>query len=96
MSTTVYRQERPAWCPHQDCLFRRRVTDAACGGELPRPEAHDGDMNTHRLCIRPGHAEGSPEVVDLQVNKPDLEWLRWLFDGLDGKCTSWLSQRKQT
>lgn len=28
------------------------------------------------------------------VNDTDLEWLRWIFDALDGKETSWLSRRQ--
>lgn len=90
-----YRQERPAWCPHRDCVFRRRVTDAACGGELPKPEPHDGDLNTHRVCVNaPQDPEAKPGAIfDLQVNASDLDWLRWIFDALDGKETSWLSKR---
>ncbi len=81
-----WKQERPTWCPHQDCVFSRRSQDALCGGRLPKPEPHDGDENTHRLCIKAG------EVFDLQVNKTDLGYFRWIFDALDGKKTSWLSR----
>lgn len=27
---TEWRQERPSWCPHTDCLFRRRAMDDMC------------------------------------------------------------------
>ena len=83
---TKWHQERPAWCPHQDCVFSRRSQDALCGGRLPKPEPHEGDENTHRLCIKTG------EVFDLQVNKADLGYFRWILDALDGKKTSWLSR----
>lgn len=87
----VYTQDRPSWCPHTDCLFRRRVMDNLCGGELPAPAPHDGDVNTHRVCINTG--EGP--VFDLQVNPADLDWMRWIFDALDGKKSSWLSNRSE-
>ena len=67
----------------------RRVQDAACGGQLPQPVPHDADYNTHRLCLNAGEP-----VFDLQVNASDIEWLRWIFDALDGKRTSWLSHRE--
>ena len=82
----VWKQERPAWCPHRNCVFSRRSQDALCGGSLPKPAPHDGDENTHRLCIKAG------EVFDLQVNKTDLGYFRWILDALDGKKTSWLSK----
>jgi hypothetical protein len=86
----VWLQERPTWCPHLDCLFRRRAMDSICGGELPEPEPHLGDSNTHRVCLN-GVIEG--EIFDLQVNATDLGWFRWIFDALDGLETSWLSER---
>jgi hypothetical protein len=85
----VYRQEQPSWCPHSNCLHRRRVEDAVCGGELPAPTYHNGVANTHRLCMR---NTDSGEVIDWMTNGNDLEQLRWVFDALDGKCTSWLSK----
>jgi len=83
---TVYKQERPDWCPHKDCVFVRRVLDSICGGKLPKPEPHNGDFNPYRICIK------TDEVFDLQVNDTDLGWFRWVFDALDGKKTSWLSK----
>lgn len=81
-----YNQEKPSWCPHESCEFLRRVEDSLCGGSLPTPEPHDGDLNTHRLCIN------TDEVFDLQVNVSDVDWFRWIFDAIDGKSTSWLSK----
>jgi len=89
--TEIWKQERPPWCPHEDCVFRRRVMDKICGGELPTPEPHDGDLNTHRWCLNGAADNGG--VFDLRVNATDLEWFRWTFDALDGKATSWLSRR---
>jgi hypothetical protein len=78
-----WKQERPAWCPHKDCLFKRRAMDSLCAGELPKPEPHDGDENTHRFCIN--GAMPKAEVFDLQVNTSDLFWFRWIFSAIDGK-----------
>ena len=85
-----WRQERPSWCPHLDCSFRRRAHDSVCGGELPEPAQHNGDFNTHRVCLR---EDDNGRIADYQVNATDLEWFRWIFDALDGKATSWLSKR---
>ena len=81
-----WKQERPMWCPHQDCVFCRRSQDALCGGRLPKPEPHEGDENTHRFCIK------TREVFDIQVNKTDCDGIRFILDALDGKKTSWRSK----
>ena len=88
ISVTEWKQERPPWCPHQTCLFRRRAQDAICCGELPEPAEHEGDLNTHRICL-----SQAGRTDDYEVNKVDLEWARWIFDAIDGKETSWLSKR---
>jgi hypothetical protein len=88
----TYKQEKPAWCKHEDCVFQRRVLDNLCGGKLPTPERHETDFNFYRICIRTN--VGEPNVFDLQVNNTDLDWFRWIFDALDGKKTSWLSRKK--
>jgi len=64
--------------------------DHICGGDLPIPEPHNGDLNTFRLCLR----EENGRVADYMMNKSDLDWLRWIMDALDGKKTSWLSNRE--
>ena len=49
-----------------------------CVGELPKPEEHDGDFNTHRLCFdtrETGHG-----VFDLLINKSDAYGIRLLTD----------------
>ena len=58
---TEWKQERPNWCPHQDCIFKIRTQDAMCVGELQAPKDHGGVANTHRWCQR-----GAPD---------DGEWL---------------------
>ncbi len=88
---TEWKQERPTWCPHTDCIFKRRVMDGMCGGGLPNPVEHDGDFNNYRFCLNGAADNGG--VFDLQVNDTDLGWFRWIFDALDGKTTSWLSAR---
>jgi len=85
--TKIWKQERPYWCKYQNCIFRKRHQDAICGGILPKPEPHNGDFNTHRVCIR----FSDSDIVDIQINKSDLDYLRSIFDSLDGKKTSWLS-----
>jgi len=80
MSEQVFIQQRPAWCPHQTCQFKRRVTDTMCAGRLPKRESHDGDHNTHRLCLN--GASDSGAVFDLQINKTDVYWFRWLFEAI--------------
>lgn len=82
-----WKQERPEWCKFNDCIFLRRAMDSMCGGRLPQPIPHSDDVNTHRFCIV---ADG--DLTYYQVNESDLEWLRWIFDALDGKKTSWLSR----
>ena len=89
--TETWTQERPAWCPHADCRFRRQTQGLVCGGELPEPVPHDGVDNTHRLCLDGAADDGG--VLDLQVNANDLAHFRFVFDALDGKRTSWLSRR---
>ena len=49
-----------------------------CVGELPKPETHDNDFNTHRICIdtrETGHG-----VFNLQINKSDAYGIRLLTD----------------
>ncbi len=84
---------RPDWCPHQDCIFKRSGAGAMCGGELPIPADH-GEVkavNTHRICM--DTRDTGDGIFDLQVNGTDLEWMRFVFDALDGKKTSWLSKK---
>lgn len=91
----TWKQERPSWCPHPDCEFKRRTQDAICGGKLPEPQPHNGDFNTHRFCINESLSAKDSKVIDLQVNNTDLDYFRWIFDALDGKVTSWLSKSKK-
>jgi len=58
--------------------------DALCAGKLPTPEPHDGDFNTHRICIA-GVIMLEGGVFDLQVNTTDLYHFRRLFDAIDGR-----------
>lgn len=85
---TEWKQERPSWCPHTDCLFRFRVMDDMCGGRLPAPEPHDSDENTMRLCLNGADKDGG--VFDLQVNRSDLWWLRKMFDEMEAEREGWL------
>ena len=82
----TYKQERPVWCPHKDCIFLRSGgTSSMCGGKLPLSTEHNGGINTHHFCL----SEGGDSCYEVNAN--DLDWFRWIFDALDGKKTSWLS-----
>ena len=85
----LWKQERPSWCPHPNCLFVRRVQDSICGGNLSEPEPHDADLNIYRICINTDDT-----CESLLVNKTDLGYFRWIFDALDGLKTSWLSKHE--
>lgn len=85
-----WKQERPSWCCHADCQFSRRVQDSICGGILPVPVEHNGDVNRFRVCLR-----SDEQIEDYMCNETDLDWCRWIFDALDGKKTSWLSKRQE-
>ena len=43
--------KRPDWCPHKECIFQVQSQNSMCRGKLSKPEPHDNDFNTHRLCI---------------------------------------------
>lgn len=45
-----------------------------CIGKLSVPTPHNGDFNTHRICLW----EGGP--TDFQVNKTDVGWFEYLFE----------------
>ena len=96
---TTHKQERPAWCPHTDCLFQRRAQDALCGGKLPGGDLRETDefgqvhVNDLRICMNETiQPPPNAKVIDFKVNSSDLDWIRWIFDALDGKETSWLSK----
>lgn len=88
-----WKQERPEWCPHKDCQFLRQSQGNMCGGKLLLPQTHppitNVPCNTNRFCM---NADG--DVIDFQVHHEDLEGLRWIFDAIDGKKTSWRSKRE--
>ncbi len=69
--------ERPAWCPHPNCLFVLNTQELACVGRLPEPVEHDGGLNDGRFCMKL-----DDEIMDIQVNRGDLWNLRRLFEVL--------------
>ena len=71
---TEWKQERPDFCPHNDCLFKRRAMDDMCVGYLPKPEKHNGDINKYRWCLN--GASDSEGVFDLQINDTDIWWFK--------------------
>ncbi|KKL58602.1 hypothetical protein LCGC14_2223760 [marine sediment metagenome] len=89
----VWKQERPPWCSNSTCLFKRRVMDSLCGGEMPEPVPHAGDYNTFRICFNDDETPVCP-VLPIMFNRTDLNWLRWIFDALDGRQTSFVGTRK--
>jgi hypothetical protein len=62
--------KRPKWCPHKIiCTCGAKSQELMCIGKLVKPEPHDNDFNTHRLCIdtrETGHG-----IFDLQINRTD-------------------------
>lgn len=80
----TWKQERPDWCPHLDCLFLRRAMDNICGGRLPQPESHNEDFNTHRFCLVDVLPED--EIFDLQINKTDIGWFEFIFQAIKNDC----------
>lgn len=82
LTAQEWRQERPSWCPHRDCEFKKRSMDKLCSGSLPEQASHDGDWNTHRLCINEVLPKG--EVFDLMINKTDAWWLSYVLSEVTG------------
>lgn len=70
---------RPSWCPHPTCNYLLQTQDAACVGKLPDPIEHDGDKNTHRLCLR-GAKDDGEWTFDLQINSSDCYHLTRLLN----------------
>lgn len=68
---TVWKQQRPDWCPHQDCAYRASSQGAICVGELPAPTRHGGDLNTHRLCMTHTDEGDVPWKMELEINASD-------------------------
>jgi hypothetical protein len=77
---TEWKNERPAWCLHQDCRYRLRAQDAACVGYLPEPAPHDEDFNIYRICLCGVLPDG--KVFDLQFNDTDIYHFKRLFEAL--------------
>ena len=76
--TKTWKQERPTWCPEQECIFKRRAMDSICGGHLPAARPHNGDANTFNLCLR---VDGRTDRYEM--NKTDFWWLRYIMDGVE-------------
>lgn len=72
-----WKNERPAWCPHEDCRYRLRAQDALCVGHLRVAVPHHEDNNTYRICI---NDEG--DRFDLQINDSDIYHFKRLFEAL--------------
>lgn len=68
---TIWKQQRPGWCPHPNCAYRMSTQDALCVGELPAPLDHDGTLNTHRLCIVQSAPDDPEWLFKLEINKGD-------------------------
>ncbi len=69
MSET-WKNERPKWCPHLDCIHKILSQNKLCGGKLSKPVPHDNDFNDLRICLK--GVLPNNEIFDLQVNKSDL------------------------
>ncbi len=76
--------ERPVWCPHADCAVRCYVPDRLCTGRLPESVGHEGDFNTHRLCMW----DGAAEPTDYQINRTDIFWLQHVLATIKPEATA--------
>jgi hypothetical protein len=76
--------QRPEWCPHQNCQYRLQTQDAACVGELPVPDPHGPDFNTHRLCLRGAEDDGQ-WAFSMTINGSDAWNLGRLLQVVRGK-----------
>ena len=74
-----WKQERPEWCPHQDCRFCARSQDSICIGELPQSLDHAGVANTHRLCTRGAEDDGQ-WLHQVEWNRGDAWNFRRIID----------------
>ncbi len=72
--------KKPNWCPHANCIVLTCFQDKMCSGKMPKPEPHDNDFNTHRLCLKDSLPNN--EIFDLQVNRTDMYHFGLIFDGL--------------
>ena len=72
--------KRPQWCPHQECVYQQDIQGSMCKGKLLRPERHDNDFNTHRLCI--DNRETGHGIFDLLINHTDAYLLRNLLNDI--------------
>jgi len=95
--------KRPDWCKHKDCNFVRAfqvlgMPNGICGGKKPVSSnhkqpgmaPHEGiKVNDLRFCIK---FDAPNDIVDVSCHKGDLDYFRYIFDCLDGKCTSWLTE----
>ena len=70
-------KNKPKWCPHSDCIFKRTYQNCLCIGKLPKKVLHGTDYNTHRWCIK--NALPNDEIFDLQINRSDVYWFELLF-----------------
>ena len=61
--------KKPDWCPHKTCSIIANSQELVCVGKLLKPEPHDNDFNTHRLCLDTRETEHG--IFDLQINWSD-------------------------
>ena len=73
-------KERPKWCSHNNCIFKRAYQDCMCIGGLPKKVKHNKDYNTHRWCLK--NVLPNREIFDLQINKTDIYWFTLLFKAI--------------
>jgi hypothetical protein len=81
---TVWKQQRPEWCPHPDCAYRASSQGCICVGELPAPADHNGTENTHRLCIVQSDVGDDEWLFKLEINKSDAWGIKRILDRVFG------------
>ena len=68
---TVWKQQRPEWCPHSDCGYAASSQGCICVGELPAPTPHLNSFNTHRLCITQSCPGDDEWLFKLEISSGD-------------------------
>lgn len=88
----ILQATRPPWCPDPTCTPNRNQANSCSGlllfresHQLPPDKGTQKGYNTHSLCLENGLDNG---LLRLNVNRYDLEVIRWHADGMDGRRTS--------
>jgi len=80
-----WKNERPSWCRYPaECVHVIRSQNAICAGRLPEPVAHDGDVDTHRLCLKVNNK--AKPFSSILWSRSDAYNLRRVRDAVAADC----------